>query len=83
MTYCDDMKYGERKTMLDRAAGHSVCDVTVNAEVVSLQGMSAHADARLIVEWLRTAPRPPRGLYLTHGEPGLADALRRRIENTN
>lgn len=56
-------------------------DVTINAEVVSLQGMSAHADARQIVDWLRTAPRPPRSLYLTHGEPGPADALRRRIED--
>ncbi len=55
-------------------------DVAVNAEVVSLQGLSAHADASQIVDWLRTAPRPPRSLWLTHGEPGPADALRQRIE---
>lgn len=54
--------------------------VAVNAEVVSLQGLSAHADASQIVDWLRTAPRPPRSLWLTHGEPGPADALRQRIE---
>ncbi len=55
-------------------------DVTINAEVVSLPGMSAHADARQLVQWLATAPRPPRGIYLNHGEPGPADALRQRIE---
>ncbi|MDO8777216.1 MAG: MBL fold metallo-hydrolase [Burkholderiaceae bacterium] len=55
-------------------------DVAVNAEVVSLPGMSAHADAKQIVQWLATAPRPPRGIYLNHGEPGPADALRQRIE---
>lgn len=55
-------------------------EVAVNAEVVSLPGMSAHADAQQIVQWLATASRPPRGIYLNHGEPGPADALRQRIE---
>jgi metallo-beta-lactamase family protein len=55
-------------------------DVTIDAEVVSLPGMSAHADAGQLVHWLSTAPRPPRGIYLNHGEAGPADALRQRIE---
>ncbi|MBL8318450.1 MAG: MBL fold metallo-hydrolase [Burkholderiaceae bacterium] len=55
-------------------------DVTINAEVVSLPGMSAHADAAQLVQWLATAPQPLRGIYLNHGEPGPADALRQRIE---
>ena len=55
-------------------------DVAVNAEIVSLPGMSAHADAQQIVQWLKTAPQPPRGIYLNHGEPAAADALRQRIE---
>ena len=55
-------------------------DVAVNAEVVSLPGMSAHADAQQIVQWLKTAPKPPRGIFLNHGEPAPADALRQRIE---
>lgn len=56
-------------------------EVAVNAEIVSLPGMSAHADARQLVQWLATAPKPPRGIYLNHGEPGPADALRQRIEH--
>ena len=55
-------------------------DVAVNAEVVSLPGMSAHADAEQIAQWLKTAPKAPRGIFLNHGEPGPADALRQRIE---
>ena len=56
-------------------------DVAVNAEVVSLQGLSAHADAGQLVDWLRGAPRRPRGVFLTHGEPGPADQLRQRLES--
>jgi metallo-beta-lactamase family protein len=56
-------------------------DVAVSAEVVSLQGLSAHADAQQIVQWLGSAPKPPRGVFVTHGEPGPADALRQRIQH--
>ena len=56
-------------------------DVAVNAEVVSLQGMSAHADAGQLVDWLRTAPHAPKRVFLTHGEPAPADLLRQRIES--
>ena len=56
-------------------------DVPVRAEVVALAGMSAHADAAQLLAWLRTAPQPPRQVFVTHGEPGPADALRGRIEH--
>jgi metallo-beta-lactamase family protein len=55
-------------------------DVAVNAEIVSLPGMSAHADAGQIMDWLRTAKRPPQHVYITHGEQDASDALRRRIQ---
>lgn len=55
-------------------------DVAVNAEIVSLPGMSAHADAGQIIDWLRTAKRPPQHVYITHGEQDASDALRRRIQ---
>ncbi len=55
-------------------------DVRINAEVVSLPGMSAHADASQLIAWLRTLPKAPRHVYVTHGEPAAADALRCRIE---
>lgn len=55
-------------------------EVPIRAEVVALPGMSAHADANQLLDWLRTARAAPRAVYLNHGEPGPADVLRQRIE---
>ncbi len=55
-------------------------EIPVKAEVVSLPGMSAHADAEQIVQWLSTLKKAPKAVYLNHGEPAAADALRQRIE---
>lgn len=42
---------------------------------------SAHADGNEILSWLRSAPKPPRRVFITHGEPEAADALRVRIDH--
>ena len=55
-------------------------DVAVNAEVVQLSAASGHADAEELLAWMRSAPRPPRRVFIVHGEPEAADTLRRRIE---
>lgn len=55
-------------------------DVPVNAPVVQLESMSAHADADELVAWMRRVPEPPRHTYITHGEPAASDALRQKIE---
>ena len=55
-------------------------DVPVRAEVVAIHGLSAHADADEIMDWLRGFERPPLATYVTHGEPAAAVALRDRIE---
>lgn len=54
--------------------------IPVNAEVVSLQGMSAHADREGLLAWIARLPRAPGHVYVTHGEPEAADALRQAIE---
>ncbi|MFI9722663.1 MBL fold metallo-hydrolase RNA specificity domain-containing protein [Streptomyces sp. NPDC052396] len=54
--------------------------VPVRAEVVDVQGFSAHADAAEILDWLRGAPAPS-ATYLVHGEPEAAEALRDRIDH--
>ena len=56
-------------------------EIAVNAEVVNVQGLSAHAHANQLLAWLRTSPRAPRRVFVNHGEPGPADALRQRIEH--
>lgn len=55
-------------------------DVAIKAEVVQLGAASAHADADEILAWLRSAPRAPRGVFVTHGEPDAGEALRLRIQ---
>ncbi|GAA1448875.1 MBL fold metallo-hydrolase RNA specificity domain-containing protein [Leifsonia poae] len=57
-------------------------DVSIRAEVLTLQTLSAHADASQILDWLRASPTPPKVTFVTHGEPDASDALRRRIQNT-
>ena len=57
-------------------------DVGVRAEVVSIEGMSAHADGAQILQWLESAPRRPDTVFVTHGEPGPADSMRQRIERS-
>ncbi len=54
--------------------------IPVHARIEKLNGMSAHADAGEIVQWLRTLPKPPQVTYLVHGEPSAQDTLRTRIE---
>ena len=54
--------------------------VRVDAEVVKLASMSAHADYSEILRWLGGFKAPPRRTFITHGEPAAADELRRRIE---
>jgi metallo-beta-lactamase family protein len=54
--------------------------VPVRARVESLPNLSAHADYAETLGWLGGFERPPRQVFLTHGEPVAADALRHRIE---
>lgn len=56
-------------------------DVPIRAEVASLPSLSAHADASEILTWMRGFERPPLQVYVTHGEPTAADAMRARIEH--
>lgn len=54
--------------------------VPIQAEVEMLDGLSAHADAGEIMDWLGGFERAPRRVFLNHGEPGALTALKERIE---
>ncbi len=55
--------------------------VPIRAEVAMLPGLSAHADADEIIDWLRGFAVPPARTFVTHGEPEAALALCARIES--
>jgi metallo-beta-lactamase family protein len=55
----------------------------VRATIVSLDGLSAHADRDDILRWCAAFESPPRQVHVVHGEAGaansLAEALRTRF----
>lgn len=53
----------------------------VRAEVRELPDLSAHADQGEILDWLSRLTRPPRRVFVQHGEPPVCDALRRKIQD--
>lgn len=55
--------------------------VPVQAQVVQLPGLSAHADYRELLAWLRPIEPAPQRVFVTHGEPAAADAMRRQLRD--
>jgi metallo-beta-lactamase family protein len=53
--------------------------VRVRANVESIASLSAHADYRELLQWLSSLTDAPSRVFVTHGEPVAADAMRRRI----
>ncbi|MBN2580912.1 MAG: MBL fold metallo-hydrolase [Pirellulales bacterium] len=55
----------------------------VRARIRQIQGISGHADREGLLKWLGHFQRPPRRLFVTHGEPeasrALAEAVRQRF----
>ncbi len=56
--------------------------VPIRAQVANLDCLSSHADYSEIVDWLRDVRIAPTQIYITHGEPAAADAMRIHIEES-
>jgi metallo-beta-lactamase family protein len=54
-------------------------EVPCRAEVVELPNLSAHADWREMIGWLRHVKQPPRQVFVTHGEPESATAFQQHL----
>jgi metallo-beta-lactamase family protein len=54
--------------------------VPVRAEIGVVDNLSSHADYQETLDWLQGFERPPKEVFITHGEPEAADALRLRVE---
>jgi metallo-beta-lactamase family protein len=51
----------------------------VKAEVVVLDGLSVHADASELEDWVAAADGEPDAVYVVHGEPAASAALQQRL----
>lgn len=54
--------------------------VTINAEIVELHNVSAHADYQEMLNWLGKPKIAPRKIFITHGEIQGATALQAKIQ---
>jgi metallo-beta-lactamase family protein len=54
-------------------------DIPVRAEVVTVGGLSAHADQGELLRWMRGFERAPKQTYVVHGEPESSQALAEEI----
>jgi len=58
-------------------------EVPVNARIESIDSFSGHADYREMLAWLMGFNRPPRAVFLVHGEPAasaaLADSIQKKL----
>ncbi len=57
-------------------------NVPVGAQVVTLEGLSSHADESELLRWIATAPQPPRQIFIVHGEPTASQALATALQKT-
>lgn len=55
--------------------------IPVRAEIVLSDSLSAHADSQDILEWLGHFKKAPKEVFIIHGEPEQADALRLKIQD--
>ncbi len=54
--------------------------IPVRATVRSLENISAHADSKEIVHWLKESQVHPKAVFITHGEPSSAEALSEKVK---
>ena len=53
----------------------------VKAKIIMLQGLSAHADQRELLNWLSEIKNTPEKVFIVHGEAHAADVLRVKIRD--
>lgn len=54
--------------------------VPVEAQFMSVHGLSAHADRRGLIRWLKSGEGLPKTVFVVHGEPEASQALAALIE---
>jgi metallo-beta-lactamase family protein len=55
-------------------------EIPVEAEIITMEGLSAHADYQDTLEWLTHLKKVPKMIFINHGEKVAAESLKKRIE---
>lgn len=53
---------------------------SIQAQVLQMEHLSAHADQEELIQWVSSFPTPPKKVFLVHGEAQAQDSLRLRLE---
>ncbi len=56
-------------------------EVPIKCAVKEIQGLSAHADLPELMEWLGNFSKSPKMLFITHGEPEVAESFSNQIQS--
>jgi metallo-beta-lactamase family protein len=56
--------------------------IKVRANIEQMHNMSSHADQGEILQWMSKIKNTPQRVFITHGEPHSANALRVKIKDT-
>lgn len=56
-------------------------DIPVNAKILNLENISAHADSNELLQWLKNFKKPPQKVFITHGEPTAAATFQEKVVN--
>ena len=56
-------------------------DVAVRARFIPIGGLSAHADRSELLRWVRSQPKPPKTIFVTHAEERASNAFARLLSS--
>ncbi len=57
-------------------------EITVNANILEIEGISGHADRDMMVDWLGNLDMKPRKVFVNHGNDGVCDGFAKHITET-
>lgn len=57
-------------------------EIEVKAKIIFMEGYSAHADRDEMIHWLQTAEKPPKAIFLIHGEDDARSDFAKTVQET-
>ncbi len=55
-------------------------EIEVHADIVRLPGISAHADREHLLSWVKAFEKPPRKVFVVHGEEAVAEEFSEHLQ---